>query len=160
MVENISQTNVASIMEYLNDSLRKVALKETEWLIQKNGYESKIIDLEAQVKAHENINIDLIRRIKMLEYGLNQERTKTNKIGLITNNLEIKQNNFLEMDDKRDLLKEDDIKRLKEKSVRPSLIKMLNDLGINENFAHELFNDLEINKPDLDRMIKLNIEEK
>ena len=160
MVENISQTNVASIMEYLNDSLRKVALKETEWLIQKNGYESKIIDLEAQVKAHENINIDLIRRIKMLEYGLNQERTKTNKIGLITNNLEIKQNNFLEMDDKRDLLKEDDIKRLKEKSVRPSLIKMLNDLGINENFANELFNDLEINKPDLDRMIKLNIEEK
>ena len=147
-------------MEYLNDSLRKVALKETEWLIQKNGYESKIIDLEAQVKAHENINIDLIRRIKMLEYGLNQERTKTNKIGLITNNLEIKQNNFLEMDDKRDLLKEDDIKRLKEKSVRPSLIKMLNDLGINENFANELFNDLEINKPDLDRMIKLNIEEK
>ena len=107
-----------------------------------------------------NINIDLIRRIKMLEYGLNQERTKTNKIGLITNNLEIKQNNFLEMDDKRDLLKEDDIKRLKEKSVRPSLIKMLNDLGINENFANELFNDLEINKPDLDRMIKLNIEEK
>lgn len=160
MVENISQTNVASIMEYLNDSLRKVALKETEWLIQKNGYESKIIDLEAQVKAHENINIDLIRRIKMLEYGLNQERTKTNKIGLITNNLEIKQNNFLEMDDKRDLLKEEDIKRLKEKSVRPSLIKMLNDLGINENFANELFNDLEINKPDLDRMIKLNIEEK
>ena len=159
MVENISQTNVASIMEYLNDSLRKVALKETEWLIQKNGYESKIIDLEAQVKAHENINIDLIRRIKMLEYGLNQERTKTNKIGLITNNLEIKQNNFLEMDDKRDLLKEDDIKRLKEKSVRPSLIKMLNDLGINENFANELFNDLEINKPDLDRMIKLNNEE-
>ena len=160
MVENISQTNVASILEYLNDSLRKVALKETEWLIQKNGYESKIIDLEAQVKAHENINIDLIRRIKMLEYGLNQERTKTNKIGLITNNLEIKQNNFLEMDDKRDLLKEEDIKRLKEKSVRPSLIKMLNDLGINENFANELFNDLEINKPDLDRMIKLNIEEK
>jgi hypothetical protein len=160
MVENISQTNVSSIMEYLNDSLRKVALKETEWLIQKNGYESKIIDLEAQVKAHENINIDLIRRIKMLEYGLNQERTKTNKIGLITNNLEIKQNNFLEMDDKRDLLKEEDIKRLKEKSVRPSLIKMLNDLGINENFANELFNDLEINKPDLDRIIKLNIEEK
>jgi hypothetical protein len=26
------------------------------------------------LKAHENINIDLLKRIKMLEYALNQER--------------------------------------------------------------------------------------
>ena len=158
MVENPSQTNVAGIMEYLNDTLRKVALKETEWLIQKNTYESKLTELDAQVKAHENINIDLIRRIKMLEYALSQERNKNCKTGGNAN--ENKQSNFFENEEKRELLKEEDLKRLKEKSVRPSLIKMLNDLGINENFANELFNDLEINKPDLDRMIKNNIDEK
>ena len=53
-------------------------------------------------------------------------------------------NNFIEIEDKIELLKEEDVKRLKERSVRPSLIKMLNDFGINEIFANELFNDLEI----------------
>jgi striatin 1/3/4 len=161
MVENTSQTNVAGIMEYLNDTLRKVAIKENEWLIQKNKYENRINDFEAQVKAHENINIDLIRRIKMLEYALSQERSK-NK-GLAGNNVAIndtKQTMNLEIEEKKENIKEEDIKRQKEKSVRPSLIKMLGDLGINENFANELFNDLEINKPDLDRMIRRNIDDK
>jgi striatin 1/3/4 len=156
MVE--TQTNVAGIMDYLNDTLRKLALKETEWLVQKSNYEGRITDLEAQVKAHENINIDLIRRIKMLEYALSQERTKNSKAS--GNNIEAKPISLFDAEDKRDLLKEEDLKKLKEKSVRPSLIKMLNELGINENFANELFNDLEINKPDLDRMIKNNIDEK
>lgn len=162
MVENTSQTNVAGIMEYLNETLRKVAIKENEWLIQKNKLENKINDFEAQVKAHENINIDLIRRIKMLEYALSQERIK-NK-GIAGNNCAITDNNKqtmnLEIEEKKEYTKEDENKRHKEKSVRPSLIKMLGDLGINENFANELFNDLEINKPDLDRMIRKNIEDK
>ena len=112
MVENICQTNIASIMEYLNDSLRKVALNETEWLIKKNGFEIKISDLEAQVKAHENINIDFMRKIKMLEYALSQERSKINRSGLLMNNVEIKMNNLIEIEDKRELLIEEDVKRL------------------------------------------------
>lgn len=161
MVENTSQTNVAGIMEYLNDTLRKVAIKENEWLIQKNKYENRINEFEAQVKAHENINIDLIRRIKMLEYALSQERSKNKGIGV--NNLAFndnKQTMNLDIEDKKENFKEDEFKRQKEKSVRPSLIKMLGDLGINENFANELFNDLEINKPDLDRIIRRNIDDK
>lgn len=156
MVE--TQTNVAGIMEYLNDTLRKLALKETEWLLLKTNYENKIVELEARVKAHENINIDLIRRIKMLEHALSQERNKNQK-NLNINN-DFRPVSYFEAEDKRELLKEEDLKRLKEKSVRPSLIKMLGELGINENFANELFTDLEINKPDLDRMIKNNIDEK
>lgn len=71
-------TNLAEVMEKFNQSIRKFAIKETEWLVQKNSYESRIAELEGQLKAHENINIDLLKRIKMLEYALNQERYKIN----------------------------------------------------------------------------------
>jgi|LauGreDrversion4_2_1035121.scaffolds.fasta_scaffold853580_1 striatin 1/3/4 len=67
-------TNLAEVMEKFNQSIRKFAIKETEWLVHKGNYESRIAELEGQLKAHENINIDLLKRIKMLEYALNQER--------------------------------------------------------------------------------------
>ena len=33
-------------------------MKETSWHIQKEEYEKRISELEGEVKAHENINID------------------------------------------------------------------------------------------------------
>jgi striatin 1/3/4 len=67
-------TNLADVMEKFNQSIRKFAIKETEWLVIKANYDTKISELEGQVKAHENINIDLLKRIRMLEYALTQER--------------------------------------------------------------------------------------
>lgn len=67
-------TNIAEVMEKFNQSLRKLAIKETEWLVQKTNYENKIAELEGHMKAHENINIDLLKRIRMLEYALSIER--------------------------------------------------------------------------------------
>ena len=120
-------TNIAELLEKLNENLRKFALKETEWLMQKYNYETKISELEGQVKANENINIDLFKRVKMLEYALSQERQKLSKINSSDTKLdsEIKFNNTkitYEVEDKRELIKEEDLKILKEKSVRPSLI--------------------------------------
>ena len=40
----------------------------------------RINQLTAQLKAQENINNDLIRRIKMLEFSLRQERIKYAKL--------------------------------------------------------------------------------
>jgi hypothetical protein len=37
---------------------------------------------------------------------------------------------------------------------------MLNDIGINENLANNLFVDLELNKTELERMIKYNMDQK
>ena len=67
--EKLIPSNILEIMEKTNESLRGFAMKETEWLIQRNYYESKIAELEGQLKAHENINVDLMKRIKMLEYA-------------------------------------------------------------------------------------------
>ena len=159
---NETNKNMAGVMEYLNDALRKVALKETEWLIQKNGYENRVTEIEAQLKASENINFDLLKRIKMLEYALCTERHKVLRLGGQIDN-EIKFNNSIisyEIEDKRELIKEEDLKKLKDSATKPSLMKMLNDLGINEAFANELFNDLEINKTEFEKMVKTNIESK
>ena len=67
-------TNLAEVIDKFNQSIRKFAIKETEWFVSKGNYENKIAELEGQVKAHENINIDLLKRIRMLEYALTQER--------------------------------------------------------------------------------------
>jgi striatin 1/3/4 len=67
-------TNLAEVMDKFNQSIRKFAIRETEWFVSKGNYENKIAELEGQVKAHENINIDLLKRIRMLEYALTQER--------------------------------------------------------------------------------------
>lgn len=159
---NETNKTIGGVMEYLNDSLRKVALKETEWLIQKNNYENRVTELEAQLKASENINYDMLKRIKMLEYALCTERNKVLRLGGQIEN-DIKFSNSVisnEMEEKRELIKEEDLKKLKDSSTRPSLMKMLNDLGINETFANELFNDLEINKTEFEKQIKTNIEAK
>ena len=37
---------------------------------------------------------------------------------------------------------------------------MLNEIGINDNLANSLFTDLELNKTELERLIKANMDEK
>ena len=66
----------------------------------------------------------------MLEYALSQERQKLSKINsesgnkVENNEMMIKDIKFTyDIEDKRELIKEEDLKILKEKSVRPSLIK-------------------------------------
>ena len=122
-------TNIAEIMDKFNQTLRKFAIKETEWLINKSNYENRISELEGHLKAHENINIDLVKRIRMLEYALSQERIKNSK--LLGNSKEdekeeLRYNNNIilnEPDVHRDLLKEEDLKLIRERSIRPSLLK-------------------------------------
>ena len=50
--------------------------KETEWLFEKSQMQQKIAQLEGVLSAQENINEDLIKRIKMLEFCLREERVK------------------------------------------------------------------------------------
>ena len=54
--------------------------KETEWLFEKSQMTQQITQLEGMLKAQESINEDLIRRIKMLEFCLREERIKYAKV--------------------------------------------------------------------------------
>ena len=50
--------------------------KETEWLFEKSQMTQRTVQLEGMLKAQESINEDLVKRIKMLEFCLREERIK------------------------------------------------------------------------------------
>ena len=79
--ENSNPTNINDIIKNFSNMVRSFAMKETEWQIAKENYEKKIAELEGELKAHENINIDLLKRIRMLEYELAKERKDKNSEG-------------------------------------------------------------------------------
>ena len=64
------------IVASLKDMQRSQFTKETEWLFEKSQMTQQITQLEGMLKAQEAINEDLIRRIKMLEFCLREERIK------------------------------------------------------------------------------------
>ena len=133
--------------------VRSFAMKETEWQISKENYEKKIAQLEGELRAHENINIDLLKRIRMLEYELAKERKDKN--------IEINSNEDLYKDlQYPNLIKEEDLKFLEETANKPSLLSILQSIGIDENLANNLFTDFELNKNELEAMIKKDIEDK
>ena len=133
--------------------VRNFAMKETEWQISKENYEKKIAQLEGELRAHENINIDLLKRIRMLEYELAKERKDKN--------IDINSNDDLYKDlQYPNLIKEEDLKFLEETANKPSLLSILQSIGIDENLANNLFTDFELNKNELEAMIKKDIEEK
>ena len=157
----LNPTNVNDIIKNFSNMVRNFAMKETEWQITKENYEKKIAQLEGELKAHENINIDLLKRIRMLEYELAKERKEKSGGG----NNSYSENNNNNEDIFKDLqypnlIKEEDLKFLEESANRPSLLSILQSIGIDENLANNLFTDFELNKNELEAMIKKDIEEK
>ena len=69
-----TEYNWSGVMQFLQDCQKKQLEKETEWLIEKEELKSENERLKGQLGAQENINIDLLKRIKMLEYCLRAER--------------------------------------------------------------------------------------
>ena len=67
------------VIDFLQDHQHSTAEREAEWVIEKQELQSKIASLESDLKAQENINRDLLKRVKMLEYALRQERNKYGK---------------------------------------------------------------------------------
>ena len=152
-LDNSNPTNVNDIIKNFSNMVRSFAMKETEWQISKENYEKKIAQLEGELRAHENINIDLLKRIRMLEYELAKERKDKN--------IDINSNEDLYKDlQYPNLIKEEDLKFLEETANKPSLLSILQSIGIDENLANNLFTDFELNKNELEAMIKKDIEDK
>ena len=158
--DNLNPIDVSNIISNFSNLVRNFSIKETEWQIQKEEYEKRISELEGEIQAHENINIDLLKRIRMLEYSLAQERQKNSSND--ENNDYINNNNIKDEIDlpPQNLLKEEDLKFLRENSNRPSLLSVLKSVGIDDNLVNNLFTDFELNRNELENMIKKNIEEK
>ena len=155
--DDSNPTNVNEIIKNFSSMIREFAMKETEWQISKENYEKKIAELEGELKAHENINIDLLKRIRMLEYELARERGEKEPIDKNTDN---KNEDLFKDLQYPNLIKEEDLKFLEDSADRPSLLTVLQNIGIDENLANNLFTDFELNKNELENLIKKDIEEK
>ena len=65
------------VLEFLQNEYQKSNDRENTWLLEKKNMQSRINELEGELKAADLIAKDLMKRNKMLEFSLRQERMKT-----------------------------------------------------------------------------------
>lgn len=91
------------MLEFLIKEYRNGQIKENEQELEKKELLEKNKMLEAQLAATHSLNEDLMRRIKMLEYGIKKERMKFVSL-LNKNNLEEKERILKELRDEEQSL--------------------------------------------------------
>ena len=150
---NLYHTNENELIKNFSDMVQNFDKRKNNWKESKEIYEKKINDLLTKIKINEKINIDLIKRVKMLEYEIQCEKElKKNKLN--KNEMIFKDSQY------KNLIKENDFSYLDDSSNKSSIINILKTIGINERTANNLFIDFELNKPELETLIKKDIEKK
>ncbi|EST08016.1 Striatin, N-terminal [Kalmanozyma brasiliensis GHG001] len=71
-----SEYTLAGILHHLQGEWRRYEKDRNEWEIERAEMRARIALLEGERRGVENLKTDLMRRVKMLEYALRQERTK------------------------------------------------------------------------------------
>ena len=64
----------AGVIDFLNENQRIAKMKEAEWDLEKQQLQNRANFLEQELAAQEILNKDLMKRVKMLEYALREER--------------------------------------------------------------------------------------
>ena len=64
----------------MDKEFRKFEEKQEAWELEKSELKSEILTLKERNLKHENIQIDLLKRIKMLEFSLRNERNKQTNV--------------------------------------------------------------------------------
>ena len=153
--DNLYPTNSNELIKNFSDMIRNFEKRELDWKNSKEVFEKKIYDLSKKIKIHENINTDLLKRVKMLEYEIQRQKdfkkNPTNKNEVIFKDSQYK-----------NIIKDDDLSYIDDfnSSNKSSIVNILKNIGINERLANNLFIDFELNKPELETLIKKDIEQK
>ena len=153
--ENLYPSSANELIKNFSDMILNFGKKEKNWDSSKKSYEEKIEDLLKKKKTQEEINTDLLKIVKLLEYELYRlkESKKSNK----------KKNEIIFKDSQyKNIMKDDIISYIDNfnSSNKSSFKNILKNLGINERLANNLFIDFDLNKPELETLIKKDIEKK
>ena len=153
--ENLYPSSANELIKNFSDMISNFGKKEKNWESSKKSYEEKIEDLLKKKKTQEEINTDLLKIVKLLEYELYRlkESKKSNK----------KKNEIIFKDSQyKNIMKDDIISYIDNfnSSNKSSFKNILKNLGINERLANNLFIDFDLNKPELETLIKKDIEKK
>eukprot|EP01137_Pigoraptor_chileana_P033341 Opistho-2@24065 len=68
--------SIAGVLNFLHQQWTKFERERTLWESERSELLQRVAILEGERRGHDNLKRDLVRRIKMLEYALRQERAK------------------------------------------------------------------------------------
>ncbi|XP_063699041.1 striatin-3-like [Culicoides brevitarsis] len=77
---NVAQYTIPGVLHYLQHEWATFELERSQWDVDRAELQAKIAVLLGERKGQEALKADLIRRIKMLEYALKQERAKFHRL--------------------------------------------------------------------------------
>ncbi|XP_069385673.1 striatin [Paralichthys olivaceus] len=72
--------SVPGILHFLQHEWARVEVQRAQWELERAELQAQIAFLQGERRGQENLKKDLVRRIKMLEYALKQERAKYHKL--------------------------------------------------------------------------------
>jgi len=75
-----SQYSIPGILHFIQHEWARFEMERSQWEVEKAELQARIAFLQGERKGQENLKNDLVRRIKMLEYALKQERAKYAKL--------------------------------------------------------------------------------
>uniref|UniRef100_A0A672QFQ6 Striatin-3-like n=1 Tax=Sinocyclocheilus grahami TaxID=75366 RepID=A0A672QFQ6_SINGR len=96
MAAGKSQYTIPGILHYIQHEWARFEMERAHWEVERAELQARIAFLQGERKGQENLKNDLVRRIKMLEYALKQERAKYHKLkyGTELNQGEVKMPSF------------------------------------------------------------------
>ncbi|KAI5102194.1 striatin-3, partial [Silurus meridionalis] len=71
---------IPGILHYIQHEWARFEMERAHWEVERAELQARIAFLQGERKGQENLKNDLVRRIKMLEYALKQERAKYHKL--------------------------------------------------------------------------------
>ncbi|KAM4041171.1 striatin isoform 3-T3 [Anomaloglossus baeobatrachus] len=91
-----AQYSIPGILHFLQHEWARFEVERAQWEVERAELQAQIAFLQGERKGQENLKKDLVRRIKMLEYALKQERAKYHKLkyGTELNQGDIKPPNY------------------------------------------------------------------
>ncbi|KAM7008813.1 striatin isoform 3-T3 [Tautogolabrus adspersus] len=72
--------NIPGILHFLQHEWARFEVDRAQWEVERAELQAQIAFLQGERRGQENLKKDLVRRIKMLEYALKQERAKYHKL--------------------------------------------------------------------------------
>ena len=91
--DNLVSNDVSNIILNFSSMVKNFGFMEKDWENKKEKFENKINDLKIDIKTNEILNMDLLKRIRMLEFAIKEEKNK-NKKNNFNNNINDNNNNI------------------------------------------------------------------
>ncbi|KAM7541929.1 hypothetical protein Aperf_G00000015136 [Anoplocephala perfoliata] len=75
-----AQYTIQSVMHFIQSEWTRLELQRSQWEMERAELQARIAFLQGERRGQENIKQDLVRRIKMLEHALKQERVRYHQL--------------------------------------------------------------------------------